>query len=149
MAGKSDTFEFHLLRFIYNAVAISSLASTAGTTTLWLGAHTADPTDACSTAAEGGYAAYTRIATERSTAANGWTVTSGTSAALATASPVGAISFPQNTATSTGTFSYGSIWMSSNGGSSACLYYGPISPTIPWQQNTTPQLTTGSSITEE
>lgn len=149
MAGKSDTFEFHLLRLVYNGVAISSMASTAGSTLLWLGAHTADPTDACSTASEGGYATYTRIATERSTAANGWTIASGTSAATASARPVGAINFPQNTATSTGTFTYGSVWMSSDGGSSACLYYGPISPTIAWGQNVTPQLTTGSSITEE
>lgn len=149
MAGKSDTFEFNLLRGIYNGVAVSSLFSTAGSTLLWLGAHTADPGDAASTAAEGGYTQYTRVATERSTASNGWNVTSGTSATVASAQPVGAINFPQNITTSTGTFTYGSVWLSSNASSSGCLYFGPISPTIAWGQNVTPQLTTGSSITED
>lgn len=149
MPGKSDTFEYNLLRAIYNGVAVSSLFSTAGSTLLWMGAHTADPTDVASTAAEGGYTQYTRIATERSTATNGWNVTSGTSNTVASAQPVGAVNFPQNTSTSTGTFTHGSVWMSSNASSSGCLYVGSISPTIAFAQNVTPQLTTGSSITEE
>jgi hypothetical protein len=54
MAGKSDTFEYDLLRLVFNGVAISSVATTGGTTGLWVGLHTADPGDAASTANEGG-----------------------------------------------------------------------------------------------
>lgn len=150
MAGKSDTLEYNLLRLIFNGVAISSLASTAGTTGLWLGLHTADPGDDCSTASEGGYAQYTRVKTDRSSASStGWGVTSGTSATKATAAPVTNMDFPQNTSTSTGTFTHASVWMSSNASSSGCLYYGTVSPNINFSQNVTPRLTTGSSITEE
>ena len=150
MPGKSDTLEFHLLRLIFNGVGISSIATSVGTTSLWMGLHTADPGDACSTAAEGGYAQYTRVKTDRSSAAStGWGVTSGTSNTKATAAPVANVDFPQNTSTSTGTFSHGSVWMTSDGGSSACLYAGTISPNVNFSQNVTPRLTTGSSITEE
>lgn len=150
MAGKSDTFEYHMLRLIFNGVAISSLAATAGTTGLWLGLHTADPGDACSTANEGGYTDYTRVKTDRSSGAStGWGVTSGTSATDASAAPVTNVDFPQNTSTSTGTFTHASVWMSSNASSSGCLYFGTVSPNINFSQNVTPRVTTGSSITED
>lgn len=147
--SKSDTFEYNFLRLVFNGVAISTLAATAGTTQLWMGLHTADPGDAGSTAAEGGYTAYTRVATDRSTGATGWSITSGTSAAVASNSPVGAISFPAVATTSTGTFTFGSIWMSSNISSSGMLYRGALSPTINFGSGVTPQITTGSSITED
>ena len=151
MAGKSDTLEYALLQFIFNAVATNfSLGATAGSTSLWLGLHTADPTDAGSTASEGGYAAYTRAKTDRSSAAStGWAVSSGTGAALPVASPVTTVSFPQNTATSTGTFTHASLYTSSDVSASGMVYYGAITPTIAFAQNVTPQLTSGSSITEE
>ena len=151
MAGKSDTLEFALLQFIFNGVATNfPLGATNGSTSIWAALFTADPGEAGSTANEGGYAAYTRVKTDRSSAAStGWSVTSGTSAALPVASPVTSLSFPQNTATSTGTFTYGAFYTSSNVGSSGMLYFGPLSPTINFAQNVTPQLTSGSSITEE
>lgn len=150
MAGKSDTLEYDLLRLIFNGVAVTSLAATAGTTQLWLGLHTADPTDACSTAAEGGYTDYTRVKTDRSSAAStGWGVSSGTGATKASAAPVTNIDFPQNTSTSTGTFTHASVWMSSNASSSGCLYAGTVSPNINFSQNVTPRLTTASSVTED
>lgn len=148
MAGKSDTLEFALLQFLLQGKATNfPFGSTAGTTSLWLGLHTADPTDACSTAAEGGYTAYTRVLVDRSTA--GWTVTSGTSAALATATPTTQVAFPQVATTSTGTFSFASIWSTSSVSSSGCLYFGTLSANINFSQNVTPIITTGSSITEE
>lgn len=150
MAGKSDTLEYDILRLIFNGVAISSLAATGGTTGLWVGLHTADPGDACSTANEGGYTQYTRVKTDRSSAAStGWGVTSGTSNTDATAAPVTNVDFPQNTTTSTGTFTHASVWMSSNASSSGCLYFGTVSPNINFSQNVTPRITTGSSITED
>lgn len=147
--SKSDTLEFQMLRLIFNGVAATSLAATAGSTSLWLGLHTADPSDAGSTAAEGGYAQYTRIGSERATGTSGWGVTSGTSNTKATAAPVSNRDFPQNTSTSTGTFTHASVWLSSDGGTSTLLYSGSITPNINFSQNVTPRLTTASSITED
>ena len=144
--SKLDTHEYDWLRHIFNGVAIPNINATGGTTLLWLGLHTADPGDAGSTAAEGGYAAYTRISVVRSTA--GWTVTSGTSNAVASVSPVATVSFPQVATTSTGTFTHASVYTSSAISSSGGLYNGTVTPNINFSQNVTPQLTTGSSITE-
>lgn len=149
MAGKSDTHEFNILTMAFNGVAISNLSATAGTTGLWLGLHTVDPGDAGSTANEGGYAAYTRVLSDRSTGATGWTVTSGTGAAVASASPNATVSFPQVATTSTGTFVSASVYTSSNISSSGMLYFGALTPNVNFSQNVTPQITTGSSITED
>ena len=149
MAGKTDAFEDGFMRLTFNAVALTNIGATAGTTSLWIGYHTADPGDAGSTAAEGGYPQYTRIATDRSTGATGWSITSGTSAAVASASPVSNVDAPQNTSTSTGTFTYFSVNPSSNSAGSAALYTGTITPNINFSQNVVPRLTTASSITED
>lgn len=149
MGAKSDTYEYNILKLLFNGVGISSICTSAGSTSLWLGLHTADPTDAMSTANEGGYTAYTRVQMDRSTASTGWSVTSGTSNVNASASPVGTISFPTVATTSTGTFTYGSVWQSSAGGSSVGMYYGTLSPSINFGSGVTPQVTSGSSITED
>jgi len=147
MAAKTDAFEYGLLRTVFNGVALTNLASTAGTTGIWVGFHTADPGDAGSTAAEGGYAQYARVLTDRST--SGWAVTSGTSAAVATVSPVANVDAPQNTSTSTGTFTHFTVNPSSNSAGSAAFYTGTITPNINFSQNVVPRLTTASSITED
>lgn len=147
--AKSDSFEYAFLKQTFNGVAIANQSASGGSTSLWAGLHTADPGEAGSTAAEGGYAAYTRVQTDRSTGATGWAVTSGSSASVASASPVGAIQFPQNAAATTGTFTYFSVYTSSNISSSGMLYSGVITPNINFAQNVTPRLTTGSSITED
>lgn len=149
MAGKSDTLEYALLRQVFNGVAITNLDSSGGTTSLWASLFTADPGDAGSTANEGGYAAYTRVQTDRSSGTTGWSVTSGTSAATASCSPVNTLSFPQALTTTTGTFTHAGIYTSSNISSSGMLYFGALSPTINFGQNVTPQLSTGSAITED
>jgi len=150
MAGKSDKFEYDVLRLIFNGVALPNLGTTSGTTSLWIGLHTADPGDAGSTANEGGYNEYTRVATDRSTAASGWAITSGTSNAVASASPVGTINFPQSVATtSTGTFGWFSVFPSSNAQGSSAIYSGTVAPVINFSQGVTPQVTTASSITED
>ena len=150
MAGKSAVTQYGVLRLIFNALTThTSFAATAGTTALWIGIHTADPTDACSTADEGGYAQYTRVQTDRSTVGTspyGWGVTSGT---VATVAPLGVVPFPQNTSTSTGTFTHFTVWPSSDATSTRATYQGTLSPNINFQQNTTPQITTSSSITED
>lgn len=147
--SKSDKFEYDLLRGIFNGQPISNLFSSAGTTSLWLALCTADPGDAGSTANEGGYTAYARTITDRSTGATGWAVTSGTSAAVASASPVGAINFPQCATTSTGTFTHMAVYPSSGAQASSAIYTGTVTPNINFGSGVTPQLTTGSSITED
>lgn len=147
MAGKSDAFEYDLLNHIFCGKPITNFSATAGTTMIWFGLHTADPGDAGSTASEGIGAQYTRASVQRSTV--GHTVTSGTSAATATVSPTTTLAFPQNTSTSTGAYTHFSAYPSSNSIGSAQIYFGTLSPNINVSQNVTPQITTGSSITED
>lgn len=144
MAGKSDTFENDILALIFNAVTITNIATNAASplTSLWVALHTADPGDAGTQGtSEGGYAQYTRIAVARTT--TGWALTGNS------ISPVAAISFPQETATTTGTFTYASVGVTSGSTASKILYAGALSPTINFGQNVTPSITTGSSITED
>lgn len=152
MAGKSDKYEYDFLRLSFNGIPITNICATgtAGTTSLWVGLMTADPTDAGSTAAEGGYTAYTRVKTDRSSAAStGWSVSSGTGAANASAAPVTNLDFPQVLTTTTGTFGWFGVFPSSDAQASSGLYYGTISPNINFSQNVTPRVTTSSSITED
>jgi hypothetical protein len=149
MAGKSDAFEYNFLKQTFNGTPITNVTSSGGTTSIWMAMCTADPGEAGSTAAEGGYPAYARTLTDRSTASNGWAITSGTSAATASASPVGNVDFPQVATTSTGTFTHFVAYPSSASIASAALYFGTITPNINFSQNVIPRLTTGSSITED
>jgi hypothetical protein len=151
MAGKSAVMQYGLLREYFNALTThTSWAATAGTTAIWVGLYTADPTEAITTAGEGGYAAYTRAQTDRSTTTNastpGWSVTSG---AVATVSIGANLDFPQVATTTTGTFSYFALFPSSAATSTQGTYFGSLSPVINWSQNVTPRLTTSSSITED
>lgn len=143
MAGFSDTFENDLCKLIFNAVAITNIADNAAAsplTNLWCALHTADPTDAGTQGSnEGGYAQYTRISVARTTV--GWVVTNNS------VSPVANIDFPQNTSTSTGTFTHASIGVTSASTSAKYLAAGTISPNINFSQNVTPRLTTASSFT--
>lgn len=147
--SKTDKFEYNLQLLTFNGTGISSYASSAGTTSWWIGLHTADPGDAGSTANEGGYAAYTRIRMDRSSGAAGWSVSSGTSAALASASPVSNVDFPANSATSTGTFTFATLNPSSDSTGPGALYVGAITPNINFSNGVTPRLTTASAITED
>ena len=143
MAGFSDTFENDLCKLIFNATAIGNVADNAASaplTSLWCSLHTADPADTGTQGTnEGGYAQYTRISVARTTA--GWVVTNNS------VSPVANIDFPQNTSTSTGTFTHASICVTSSSTSGKILAAGTISPNINFSQNVTPRLTTASSFT--
>jgi hypothetical protein len=88
---------------------------------------------------EGGYAQYTRISVARTT--GGWVVTNNS------VSPVANIDFPQNTSTSTGTFTHASIGVTSASTGAKIIAAGTISPNINFSQNVTPRLTTASSFT--
>lgn len=149
MAGKIDKFEYDMGLLIFNGTAITNICATAGTTSLWLGLMTADPSEAGSTAAEGGYTAYDRVETDRGTQATtpyGWLVSSGT---VMSASPRGNIDFPQVADASTGTFTHFMLFPSSNAQASSGFYYGTVTPNIDFSNGVTPRLTTASAITED
>lgn len=144
----TDKLSQDLLKHVFNGTAITNVSATGGTTSIWLSLHTADPTNAGSTAAEGGYTAYTRVLTDRSTSTAGWAVTSGTSTP-ATVAPTGNVSFPQVATNSTGTFTHCAVWPSSAATASSAWYVGTVTPNINFSQNVTPQLTSASSITQD
>lgn len=149
--AKGSTFESDLLQLVLCAkvgvstgiVQLLGNAPSSAYTGLWSALHTADPTAGTGqNQSELSLTGYARVNTTRSTA--GWTVTGY---GPATASPVSAITFPQLTSTSTNTATFWSIGTSSSG-TGYILYSGSLSPSINCSQNVTPQITTGSSVTE-
>jgi hypothetical protein len=144
--SKLDAFEFDFLKQVFYGTAITNISATAGTTTLWAGLHTADPGDSGTTAAEGGYSTYARVAVARSS--TGWAASSGGGSAAASVSPVANIDFPAQDTTSTGTFTHFTIYPASGSLATAGLYNGTVTPNINFGAGVTPRLTTGSSITE-
>lgn len=147
--SKSDDFEYFVLKHVFNSTPIANLNATGGTTDLWISLHTADPADAGSTAAEGGYAQYARTAVDRTTV--GFSVTSSPGAGAATVAPSTNVDFPQETAgtTTTGTFTHFAINVSSDSLGAVQVYNGTLSPNINFGEGVTPRITTGSSITED
>lgn len=147
--SKSNVLEYEWLRAVFNGTAVTGLTATAGSTVQWLSLHTASPGEGGSTANEGGYAAYTRVPTDRSSGSSGWAVTSNATTDPASVSLVSAKSFPQNGATSSGTFTHAAVWPSSNATSTQMSYYGTVTPNVNFSENVTPQLTTAGTITEQ
>ena len=145
--AKGSTYEGQLLSLLLCNQQVSgiSLTSAGGSLTgLWSALHTADPTAGTGqNQSEVSFTGYARVLTTRSTVGF---VVSGYGPA--TASPVSPITFPQLTSTSTGTATYWSIGSSSSG-TGQIFYSGALSPAINLGQNVTPQITTGSSITEQ
>lgn len=137
-----STLEGDLLNLLLCGKAISSLATSAGSTLTWQALHTADPSSGTGqNQSELAVTGYTRVSVDRSTA--GFTVTGS---GPASASPVAAITFPQCTSTSTGTVTHWSVGFSS-AGTGKIIASGVVTPNINVGQNVTPQLTTSSSVT--
>ena len=143
--AKGSTYEGDLLKLGLCGLPISSWAATAGTTVLWCALHDADPSSGTGqNQSEISLTGYARVAKDRSTGSSGFTVSGS---GPATASPNATISFPQLTSTSTDTATFWSVGHSSSG-TGKIYYSGAISPTLTLGANVTPQITTGSSITE-
>ena len=147
--AKNAVFDNNLLKLLFQATpTITGLldnTATAANTVLWFALHTADPTVTAGAgtintqnASEITYTSYARVSVARTS--GGFTVTG------ASVSPVAAISFPAGTGGS-GTASFFSVGTSSSG-ATPMMYSGAISPTIVCGAGVTPQLTTGSAITE-
>jgi hypothetical protein len=143
--GIGQTFANDLTKLIFNAVAIANIADNASaspSTNLWVSLHTADPGSTGTQGnSEGGYSQYTRVLVARTT--GGWAVASSSGQA----SPVANIDFPQNTSTSTGTFTYGAVGLTSGSTAGKIIASGALSANINFSQNVTPRITTGSSFT--
>jgi hypothetical protein len=142
MAAKSSTFNNDLLKMIFNAAAIANIADNAASsplTNLYLSLHTATPAVGGSqTTNEAAYTSYARVPVARTS--GGFTV-SGSSVTLAALT-----SFPAATAGSE-TETFFAVGTTSSG-TGKVLYFGAISPTIAVSAGVTPQLTTGTTITE-
>lgn len=145
MAGKSDAFETDLLRLIFNGTAIANLADNAASsplTSLYVALHTADPGEAGTQSTnEISYTGYARVAVTRGSGA--FTVTGNS------VSPASVINFGMRTDTGASvTATHFSIGVAASG-ATKYLYAGALSPTITITQNVTPQLGTGTAITED
>jgi hypothetical protein len=140
--GKANTFDADLLKLIFNATAITSLAINATSspfTNLYVALHTADPgVGGTQSTSEAAYTSYARVAVARTT--GGWTVTGQT------VNPAAAIVFPAATGGSeTETwFSVGPVIS----GATEIYYRGPLSASIVVTSGVTPQLSTATAITE-
>lgn len=143
--GFGYQFASDITKLLFNATAIANIADNASaspSTNLWVSLHTADPGSTGTQGTnEGGFAQYARVGVARTT--GGWTV-SGSSG---NANPVANIDFPQNTSTSTGTFTYAAVGMTSATTAGKIIASGALSANINYSQNVTPRLTTASTFT--
>ena len=141
--SKGNTFENDLLLLIFNGTAIANIADNAASsplTNLYVSLHTADPGEAGSqTASECAYTSYARVAVARTS--GGWTVSSNQVV------PAAIISFPTATGGSETASHFGVGTASSGAGK--LLYSGIVAPNIPISNGVTPQLGTGTTITED
>jgi hypothetical protein len=142
MAAKGTTFSNDLLKLIFNATAIANIADNAASaplTNLFVSLHTADPAAAGDqTTSEATYTSYARVSVARTS--GGWTVTTNS------VSPVATIAFPAGTG-GAGTVTHGMVGTATSGAGKQ-LYRGTVTPNIVTGNGVTPQLTTGSTITE-
>jgi len=145
MAGKTDIFENDFLKLIFNGTAIANIADNAASapvTNLYIGLHTADPTDAAASGQstnETTYTSYARVAVARTI--GGWTVTGSV------VSPVANVSFPQCTG-GTATITHVGIGTAASG-TGKLIFSGALTPAIAVATGVVPQLTTSSTITED
>lgn len=144
--SKTDTFENALQLLIFNNSNIANIgdatglrgSSTAGS--LYVSLHTADPGETGDqTTNEITYTSYARVAVART--GGGWTVTGNS------VSPTATISFPAGTGGS-GTATHAGIGTSSSG-AGLLMYKGALSPNIVCGNGITPQIGTGSTVTED
>lgn len=142
--SKGNTFENDLLQLIFNAVAIANIADNAATaplTNLQVSLHTADPGEAGDqTTNEIAYTGYARVAVARTS--GGWTVSANS------VSPAAAITFGQMTGGVGGTVTHAAVGTAASG-AGKILYKGAVTPNISVTSGVTPELGTGSAITED
>lgn len=148
--SKSNTFETQLLQLIFNNTDLTLVGDAGGVRgsvaggSLYLSLHTADPGEAgdqtTNEVGVGAYAQYARQGVLRTS--GGWTV-SGNQVNL-----TAAVNFPQMTSGTGATLTHFGVGASASG-AGKLLYKGAITPNITVANGVTPQLTTGTNITED
>ena len=151
--AKGSSYAGQMLRILLNASAIPNVADNAAVSPLTqvaVALHTADPSSGPQNTNEVVYANYLRVLTTRSSAANGWVVTDGSTVVAASASPTAVVTFAQCTSagSSTTVITHFSVGQSTVLTSGKIFYSGTVTPNVTLGQNVSPQLTTGSSVTE-
>ncbi len=144
--SKSNSAENNLLKLIFTNTTWANIGDATGIVgstaagSLYASLHTADPGEAGDqTTSETTYTSYARVAVARTT--GGWTVTANS------VSPVAAITFPAGTG-GTGTVTHFGVGRASTA-AGELLYSGTVTPNIAVGNGVTPQLTTGTTITED
>lgn len=142
MAAKSATLDQQILALLLNGTAIANVADNAASSplaNLFLSLHTASPgASGNQSTSEAAYGSYARVSIARTS--SGFTVSAGV-ATLTTAQ-----SFPTATSGSETETFFGLGEATS--GATELFYFGALSPTIAVASGVTPQLTTGTTITE-
>lgn len=142
--SKTLQFEIDVLKLILNGTALANVfdnAATSPITNLYLSLHTADPGESgTQTTNETTYTSYARVAVARTT--GGWTVS-----AAGVASPVATISFAAPTAGS-GTITHAGVGRDASG-AGYLFWSGTVTPNIVLTVGVAPELTTGSTISED
>ena len=144
MVAKSSTLDNQLLALIFNGTTAATLfqnVTSGALTNLYMSLHTASPAAGGSqTTNEAAYPGYARVAVARNS--GGFTV-SGSSVTL-----TAACTFPTATGSPSETETYAAVGTASSG-AGQILYFGPLNSSIVVNAaGITPQLTTGTTITE-
>lgn len=144
--SKPNAFETALLNLVFanqNIANIGDATGLRGSTTagsLYVSLHTADPGEAGDQSTnEISYTGYSRVAVSRS---GGFTVSGNQ------VNPAAAVNFGQMTGGTGGTATHFGIGVAS-AGATLLLYKGAITPTISVTNGVSPQLTTGTNVTED
>lgn len=142
MAAKTTLFDGQLLSLILNGTTIANIAinaTSAPITNIYMSLHTASPgVGGNQTTNEAAYTSYARQAIVRTS--------SGFLISGATATLVANVNFPAATGGSETETYIG--FGTAVSGAGELLYFGALSPTIAVSSGVTPQVTTGTTITE-
>jgi hypothetical protein len=142
--GKGSTYNNDLLKLILNAVPIAGIADNAASgalTQLYVSLHLADPgAGGSQNTSEATYPGYARQGVSRT--ATGFTV-SGATGTLAAA-----VIFPACTTWGSSETETWAVVGTAASGPGKILYRGPITPNLTVSSGVSPQLTTGTALTE-
>lgn len=146
MAGKGSGFANSLLALLFQNTALAGIGDagglqpSVGTGSLYISLHTADPGPGGNQGtSEIAYTGYGRVALARTSGA--WTITGNT------VDPVANILFGAMSGGAGGTVTYWAMGTALSG-AGILLYSGQVSPNIVVVTGVTPELTTGSMLTE-
>jgi hypothetical protein len=141
--SKSNTFENDMLKLWFNGVPVANLADNAASgplANLYASLHLADPGEAGDQLTnEATYTGYARVPIPRSAL--------GFAVAANVVTLVAAATFPPGTAGS-GTITHFAIGTAASG-AGKIMYSGAVAPQIPSGSGITPELTPGTTVTED